>query len=213
MRSLSFEGGTAIELQQRGFPVILPFLRCPVDGTEVRWNPASTRLSCAHGTHAFTVEAEIPCLFAPNEWPAGKSDVTDIVKKFYETTPFPNYDGLDTRYGLRRKAGSSVFARMLDEQISHTASILEIGCGTGQMTNFLGMGWGRTAIGADLCMHSLKLAQVFRNRFAYQQRVFRTAKLIPAALRAGEFRCRHLERSTPSYERLLRRVSFDCATC
>jgi SAM-dependent methyltransferase len=162
----SFGGDAASELQQRGFPVILPFLRCPVDGTEVRWNPASTRLSCAHGTHAFPVEADIPCLFAPNEWPAGKSDVTDIVKKFYETTPFPNYDGLNTRDSLRRKAGAGVFARMLDEQISHTASVLEIGCGTGQMTNFLGMGWGRTAIGADLCMNSLKLAQGFRDRFA-----------------------------------------------
>ena len=54
---------------------------------------------------------------------------------------------------------------MLGEQLPHSASILEIGCGTGQMTNFIGMGWGRTVVGADLCLNSLKLAKKFRDRF------------------------------------------------
>jgi SAM-dependent methyltransferase len=34
------------------------------------------------------------------------------------------------------------------------------------MSNFLGMGWGRTVIGTDLCMNSLKLAKGFRDRFS-----------------------------------------------
>jgi SAM-dependent methyltransferase len=154
------------EVRQADFLAILPWLRCPVDGTRMRWDPTQSRLSCEDESHSFPVEAGIPCLFAPNEWPPGKRDVTGIVKQFYETTPFPNYDGLDTRDSLRRKAGETVFARMLDEQISHSANLLEIGCGTGQLTNFLGMGWGRTVIGADLCMNSLMLAKGFRDRFA-----------------------------------------------
>jgi SAM-dependent methyltransferase len=43
--------------------------------------------------------------------------------------------------------------------------VLEVGSGTGQLTNFLGMDWRRRTIGADLCMNSLKLAKDFRDRF------------------------------------------------
>ena len=139
-------------------------LRCPRDGTRLRQSPDGDRLCCESG-HAFPVENGIPRLFVANDWPDGKDDVTDAVKAFYEETPFPNYEGLDTRDSLRRKAGAGVFGRMLDEQIPHACKILEVGCGTGQMTNFLAMRWGRSAIGADLCMNSLRLASDFRDRF------------------------------------------------
>ena len=67
-------------------------------------------------------------VFAPNEWPQGKSDVTDLVKSFYEETPFPNYDDLDGRDSLLTKAKRGVFARLLDEQIPRPAKVLEAGC-------------------------------------------------------------------------------------
>lgn len=163
---------SGMEGEQPAFGSILSLLRCPVDRTRLSADPRHGMLTCEHGNHLFPVNTNIPCLFAPNEWPDGERDVTDIVKAFYEETPFPNYDGLDTRDSLRRKAGAAVFGRMLDEQISHSARILEIGCGTGQMTNFLGMGWGRTVIGADLCMNSLMLAQGFRDRFGINNAYF-----------------------------------------
>jgi SAM-dependent methyltransferase len=60
------------------------------------------------------------------------------------------------------KARRGVFAKLLDEQIRHGSFILEVGCGTGKLTNFLGMTCGRTVIGADGCLHSLQLAGNFR---------------------------------------------------
>ena len=87
-----------------------------------------------------------------------------MVKSFYEETPFPNYDDLDGRESLQTKAKRGVFARLLDEQIPRPALVLEAGCGTGQLSNFLGMNWGRTVIGADLCLNSLRLAKSFRDR-------------------------------------------------
>src|SRR5580693_7977642 len=60
---------------------ILPWLRCPVDGTTLTWDGTQDQISCARGTHVFPIEADIPCLFAPNEWPEGKRDDTDIVKE------------------------------------------------------------------------------------------------------------------------------------
>jgi SAM-dependent methyltransferase len=105
-------------------------------------------------------------VFWPNEWQKEHSaeDVTDMVKAFYEQTPFPNYDDLDSGEGLREKARKGVFARLLDEQIPHGSKILEVGCGTGQLTNFLGLTWGRAVFGTDLCLNSLRLAQNFKEK-------------------------------------------------
>jgi SAM-dependent methyltransferase len=144
---------------------VLPMLRCPVDLEPLRRSEASgVALISADESRRYPVIDGIPCLFAPNEWPEGKSDVTEMVKAFYEETPFPNYDDLDGREPLANKARRGVFARLLDEQLPRPATVLEAGCGTGQLSNFLGMGWGRTVIGADACLNSLRLAKTFRDR-------------------------------------------------
>lgn len=139
-------------------------LRCPVDLNPLHWNAERSALTSIDGRRRYPVVDGIACLFAPNQWPDGRSDVTDTVKAFYEETPFPNYDDLDTRESLRAKARRGVFARLLDQQLPRGALVLEAGCGTGQLSNFLGMGWGRTVIGADLCLNSLRLAKSFHDR-------------------------------------------------
>jgi SAM-dependent methyltransferase len=65
--------------------------------------------------------------------------VTETVKGFYEENPFPNYDDMGSRESLKRKAMKGIFARLLDEQLPRGALILEAGCGTGQLSNFLAM--------------------------------------------------------------------------
>ncbi len=92
---------------------------------------------------------------------SARPDVTDTVKAFYEETPFPNYDDLDSRESLQQKARIGVFARLLDEQLPPEVIVLEVGCGTGQLTNFLAINWRRRVIGADLCMNSLGSGQGF----------------------------------------------------
>jgi len=119
---------------------VLPLLRCPVDGEALDWDPATRQLRSGTADRRYPVRDGVPCLFAANEWPEGKTDVTDIVKAFYEETPFPNYDDLDSRDSLAAKARHGVFARLLDEQLPRPVTILEAGSGTGQLTNFLGMG-------------------------------------------------------------------------
>jgi len=145
---------------------VLDSLRCPVDMRPLRWVESESVLLSSDGARRYPVVDGIPCLFAPNHWPNGKSDVTEMVKSFYEETPFPNYDDLDGRESLQTKAKRGVFARLLDEQIPRPAIVLEAGCGTGQLSNFLGMNWGRTVIGADLCLNSLRLAISFRDRYS-----------------------------------------------
>jgi ubiquinone/menaquinone biosynthesis C-methylase UbiE len=90
-----------------------------------------------------------------------KGDVTEIVKQFYEKTPFPNYDDLDNERALLEKARAGQFARLLNEQIPYSASVIEVGCGTGQLTNFLSIAH-RSVLGIDVCLNSLRLAHGFR---------------------------------------------------
>jgi SAM-dependent methyltransferase len=167
-----------------GLEDIVPLLHCPIDGAPLQLDAG--QLADRDG-HRYPIEGGIPCLFVPNDWEPGKRDVTDTVKAFYEKTPFPNYDGLDTRDSLRAKARASVFARLLDEQLPPGATILEVGCGTGQMTNFLGLHWGRTTIGADICMNSLGLANGFRNRFSINNAHFVQMNLFRPAFRPASF--------------------------
>ncbi len=155
-------------VQRRAFDMaqtpLMEIVRCARCGGRLSDSAAS--LSCRGCRQSYPVSDGIPQLFVPNDWDGGKLDVTDIVKAFYEETPFPNYDDLDSRQSLQSKARLGVFARLLDEQIAPDSLVLEAGCGTGQLTNFLGMNWRRRVIGADLCMNSLRLGKGFRDRFA-----------------------------------------------
>jgi SAM-dependent methyltransferase len=158
----------------------LELLQCPACEARLRFDTDDGSLRCAGGSHVFRSEDGIPLLFWPADWTA-QDDVTEIVRQFYEHTPFPNYDDIDSGETLRAKAERGVFARLLNEQVGYGARILEAGCGTGQLSNFLGLQWGRVVFGSDLCLNSLKLAQNFKTRnsignvWFLQQNLFRVA--------------------------------------
>ena len=81
---------------------ILPLVRCPIDGEALTWDRAAGELRDTN--HRYPIRNGIPFLFAPRVAPGvPENDVTDVVKGFYEDTPFPNYDGLDTRDSLRKR--------------------------------------------------------------------------------------------------------------
>lgn len=136
---------------------LCPACQGPLDSRNSTW-------SCGSCGRSFGCEGGIPILFHPNEWDDAQRDVTEAIKSFYEETPFPNYEEMDSVWRLKEKAEKGVFARLLDEQIPADARVLEAGCGTGQLSNFLGIRAGRTVFGTDLCLNSLKLAEDFRAR-------------------------------------------------
>ena len=89
--------------------------------------------------------------------------IRDLIKSFYEETPFPNYEELESTADLMEKAQQGVFARLLNEQTPFNIRVLEAGCGTGQLSNFLATA-AREVFGTDMCLNSLKLAQEFKKR-------------------------------------------------
>jgi len=161
-----------------------PFL-CQACGGELKnFNESFKCQSCSKNWHA---EEGIPLLFWANEWKDKSKDVTESIKAFYEKTPFPNYDDLDSAQSLREKAYKGIFARLLDEQIPYDANIFEAGCGTGQLSNFLATTWGRTVVGADLCLNSLKLAQKFKKDNSIENVTFAQMNLFKPALKPESF--------------------------
>jgi SAM-dependent methyltransferase len=123
-------------------------------------------------------------MFWPHERVEG--DVTDVVKSFYEEHPFPNYDDHDTLRSLVTKSQKGVYGRLLGEQIPYNSRVLEVGCGTGQLSNFLGVGC-RNVIGTDLCMNSLRLAEKFRSEHALSRVRFMQMNLFRPALGKEQF--------------------------
>ena len=142
-------------------PAWIDLLRCPKCSGDLGLQ--GRRLECRGCREAFEILDEIPMLFWPNEKGAVKGDVTEIVKAFYEETPFPNYDDFDSVASLARKARQGMFARLLDEQIPPGTRILECGCGTGQLSNFLSIA-NRNVFATDVCVNSLRLGQDFARK-------------------------------------------------
>jgi carbamoyltransferase len=120
-------------------------------------------LRCSACRRDFRIEDGIPQLFWPHESIGDATDVTEVVKAFYEDSPFPNYDDHDTIRSLIDKSRRGGYARRLNDAIPYNSAVLEVGCGTGQLSNFLGIGC-RRVVGTDMCMNSLRLGEDFRRR-------------------------------------------------
>jgi len=67
------------------------------------------------------------------------TEVGEIVQSFYNKTPFPDYelDRFSSKEDLQAEAYP--FARILDRSIPQTASVIDCGTGTGQLSAFLSL--------------------------------------------------------------------------
>ena len=145
----------------------------------VRRDTAINPTTCAR----YPVEEGIPRLFVPtDDAELDGRDVTEMVKKFYEKTPFPNYDNMDNARALLEKALGGLFARALNEQIPYDARVVEMGCGTGQLTNFLSIAH-RSVLGTDMCLNSLMLGNKFAAAHGIKRATFAQMNLFRPALK------------------------------
>jgi ubiquinone/menaquinone biosynthesis C-methylase UbiE len=75
-----------------------------------------------------------------------------------------------------------MFARLLSEQIPYNSRVLEVGCGTGQLTNFLSIAH-RSVLGIDVCLNSLGLAHKFKVENGLDRASFAQMNLFRPALK------------------------------
>ena len=145
-------------------------------------------LECKWCSSAFPSDSGIPQLFFPHDVLYGPRDVTHKVKDFYNAHPFPKYADDDSRETLRDKVSTSPLARILAEQIPADARILDAGCGTGHLANFLAtQKENRQVIGADLSLSSLHQAKQFKDRCAIQNAGYLQMNLFRPPFRKAVF--------------------------
>ena len=176
----------AIRVEEADQPeaVLRHLWRSPCCNAELAVKEAE--IVCEHCGRSYAVDQGIPLLFASHEGCDRNGDVTGLVKSFYEREPFPNYDGHDTLRSLINKSRRGVYARLLNEAIPYNSTVLDIGCGTGQLANFLGIAC-RRVIGADLSVNALRLAERFRREHGLARVRFVQMNLFRPCFRPASF--------------------------
>jgi len=112
--------------------------------------------------------------------------VTETVRRFYESAPFPGYPPRETLHSLRARAERNDFARLLDRSIAGDARIADVGCGTGQMCLYLARA-DRMVVGADLTRASLALGAAAAARFGLERVQFVETDLRQPGLERAAF--------------------------
>jgi SAM-dependent methyltransferase len=153
----------------------LELLACPSCA-----GPLKNDLSCRSCGIRYEAPDGIPNLRLPGE------RRTEVVRRFYENAPFPDYPPRASLSWLRARAERSEFARLIDRAIPADARIVEMGCGTGQMSLYLARAQ-RVIIGADLTRASLRLAVEAARHFELDQVQFIETDLHYPGIRAGVF--------------------------
>jgi len=169
---------------RRPAQVLQDLLASPCCGVEMSSEEAG--LVCTACRHVFPVEEGIPRFFWPHEALEEDGDVTDMVKAFYEENPFPNYQDHESVRSLIDKSRRGGYGHMLQQAIPFNSTVLEVGCGTGQLSNFLGISC-RRVVGTDLCLNSLRLGEQFRSEHALDRIVFAQMNLFRPAFAPERF--------------------------
>lgn len=126
----------------------------------------------------------IPSLYMPQEGEG--EDVTKRVRSFYEENPFPSYEGLEEFGELVNKGGRNPFSANLLEAIGYNKTVLECGCGTGQLTQFLQLNNNHT-LGIDMSLGSLRLAVEHKMRNGLMRGNFAQMNIFNLAIKDNSF--------------------------
>jgi len=153
-------------------------LACPLCRGALR--QADVRLVCAACKATYDAKDGVARLRTRSD------ERTERVREFYSKSPFPGYAPGDSLSTLRARAERSEFARLLDRAIAGDAQIVEVGCGTGQMTLFLATA-DRLVVGTDITGVSLELAAQAARRFEVDRAFFVETDLRSPGLRPGAF--------------------------
>lgn len=144
---------------------ILRCLKAPGSGDDTSIELCAEGLRCPQTGEVFRLLHGVPSLYQPT--PGEGAAITDRIRSFYETNPFPSYEGLEEFGELANKGNKNPFSVQLLDAIGYNKLVLECGCGTGQLSHFLQLN-NNHVLGIDLSLGSLGLAieHKQRNRLA-----------------------------------------------
>jgi SAM-dependent methyltransferase len=141
-------------------------------------------LRCVETGERFPFVGGIPSLLRhPGGTPA---EITARIRSFYEEHPFPSYEGVEDYGALVNKGYQNAFTVQLLDAVGFNKTILECGCGTGQMSQFLQLNNNHT-LGIDLSLSSLALATEHKRRNGLARPSFCQMDLFNLAIRDASF--------------------------
>jgi SAM-dependent methyltransferase len=163
---------------------ILATLKAPAGANDTTMELVDGGLTCTETDEKSPYIDGIPSLYVPNEG-EGK-DVTARVKSFYEENPFPSYEGLEEFGELVNKGSHNPFSAQLLKAIGYNKTVLECGCGTGQLSHFLQLN-NNHVLGIDMSLGSLRLAVEHKLRNGLDRSAFAQMNIFDMAIKDNSF--------------------------
>ena len=90
--------------------------------------------------------------------------VAKRVSKFYTSNPFPNYKENDDKISITQRGNSNFLASQFKKFVGYDKKILEVGCGTGQLSVYFSTGNNNLIVAMDATLESLKVAEKFSRK-------------------------------------------------
>ena len=119
---------------------------------------------------------------------AGKKRKTaKLVSQFYQSNPFPNYNGFETKVDLEEAIMSNQFLIDLKNKLGFKKSFIEVGSGTCQLSLALAMGTNNDIIALDPTIESLRLGKNFADTNSIKNVTFLHADLFDAPIKKNYF--------------------------
>tara|TARA_B100000780_G_C21111443_1_gene449176 strand:+ start:1358 stop:2245 length:888 start_codon:yes stop_codon:yes gene_type:complete len=86
------------------------------------------------------------------------------ISEFYNEKPFPNYKANENMISFLDRGNKNIFIKKLKSHIGMGKKILEVGCGTGQVSNYLAAQTNNQVFGLDLGINSLNIGKEFADK-------------------------------------------------
>ena len=93
-----------------------------------------------------------------------KDAVTSKVGKFYEEDPFPNYKIDDNKHTILQIGNNNLIMRELKKFVGFGKTLLEVGSGTCQLSNYLAIGTNNQICAFDSSIKSLEIGNNFAKK-------------------------------------------------
>ena len=92
-------------------------------------------------------------------------DITvEKVINFYNEAPFPNYEDNDDKSSINHKGDNNYLAKQFKNFIGFNKDILEVGCGTGQLSLYFSIGNNNRVYALDPTLASITLGKEFAKK-------------------------------------------------
>lgn len=112
---------------------------------------------------------------------------TKDVVGFYNIKPFPNYETTDNKASILNKGDNNYLAKKFKQFVGFDKRILEVGCGTGQLSIYFAIGTNNQIVALDPTLESLKLASNFANKNNIKNIHFLNADIFDDVLKDNYF--------------------------